>query len=176
MRILSNAIKRAGAVFAAIFASIAGIPAALAHCPLCTAAVGVGVAISRFYGVDDTIVGVWIGAFILSTALWFDRALKKKHGKPFIPLQTPIFVALAFIFTVVPFYYGGLIGDARFHIYGIDKLFLGIVVGTIASGAGLAVSEWVKKTKKKVLFPFQTILITLAFLVVSSIAFFQITM
>ncbi len=57
---------------------LASIPTAYAHCPLCTTAVGVGVAVARFYGVSDLATGAWVGAFITSTALWFSKIIRKR--------------------------------------------------------------------------------------------------
>ena len=43
---------------------------ASAHCPLCTAGAGAGLALSRWLGIDDSISGIWIAAFLGATALW----------------------------------------------------------------------------------------------------------
>lgn len=145
------------------FSLIAFVPFVSAHCPLCTAAVGVGVAVTRFYGVDDMIVGLWIGAFIISTALWLNNAIKKK----FIPLQDHIVTILIFAATIVSFYIGGLFNASS--IFGIDKLLLGIIFGSILVYLGLFISNNVKQiNKNKVIFPFQTIAFILALLAITS--------
>lgn len=37
-----------------------GLPrGAYAHCPLCVAGAGMGVALSRYLGIDDAVTGVW---------------------------------------------------------------------------------------------------------------------
>lgn len=145
------------------FSLIAFAPFVSAHCPLCTAAVGAGVAITRFYGVDDMIVGLWIGAFIISTALWFNNVLKKK----FIPLQDHLVTLIIFAITIVSFYFGGLFNESR--ILGMDKLLLGIIAGSILVYAGLFISSNVKQlNKNKAVFPFQTIAFILALLAITS--------
>ena len=58
---------------------IASIPRVMAHCPLCTAATIVGVGITRSAGLDDSIIGVFVGAMIISSALWVIKILKKKN-------------------------------------------------------------------------------------------------
>lgn len=146
------------------------MPAVYAHCPLCTAAVGSGVVVTRFYGIDDAIVGVWIGAFVVSTALWFDQALKKRYKS--IRFQSLGLVFLALLLTIVPFYFSGLMGQQK--ILGVNKLLVGILSGSIATYAGILVSEKIKKRKGKALFPFQTITIILAFLSLASFLFWCI--
>ena len=146
------------------------IPMVYAHCPLCTAAVGTGIVVTRFYGVDDAIVGIWIGAFIVSTALWLNKAIKKK----FIPLQELLLIILALASTIIPLYLAGLIGNMPSKLFGVDKLLLGILAGSLATYLGFFVSNIIKKKREKVLFPFQTIILTLAFLLLSSAIFWLI--
>lgn len=37
-----------------------------AFCPVCTIAVGAGVGIAEKFGVDDTIIGLWVGGLTVS--------------------------------------------------------------------------------------------------------------
>ena len=71
---------------AVAIAFIGVLPAVMAHCPLCTGATIVGVGITRSFGLDDSIVGVFVGGMIISTALWFNNVLKKRNigtkGRP----------------------------------------------------------------------------------------------
>jgi len=50
----------------------------LAVCPLCTVAVGAGVGLSRWLGIDDVITGLWIGGLIVSLIAWSENWLDKK--------------------------------------------------------------------------------------------------
>ncbi|MEW6295240.1 MAG: hypothetical protein AB1467_02995 [Candidatus Diapherotrites archaeon] len=143
---------------------------ASAHCPLCTGAAAGAVAAARFYGVDDAIVGVWLGAFIISTALWFDRILKKRY----IPMQTFSIIILALVMTLVPFYFAGLFGGMHKTLFGIDRLFVGIVSGSILTYLGFILSNEIKKENKKVLFPFQSIILTFAILLIASLMFWLV--
>jgi hypothetical protein len=130
-----------------------------AHCPLCTGAVGAGVAVSRFYGVDDSIVGLWIGAFVISTALWFNRMLKKNY----LPMQNVIVGLAALLLTVVPFYFAGLIGGLHApQLFGIDRLLFGILLGSVLTYAAIFGSNAIKKRRGRVIIPYQTVLLTLA--------------
>lgn len=52
---------------------------AYAICPLCTVAVGAGVGVSRSLGIDDVIVGLWIGGLLVSSSMWLFEWLKGKE-------------------------------------------------------------------------------------------------
>jgi len=175
-----NKLKKLILALASTVFAFINTPFIHAHCPVCTAAVGAGIAVSRFYGVDDTIVGLWIGAFIISTALWFNRLLKKEY----IKFQGIAIAVIAFLLTVIPFYYAGLITDFEMvrsmpehhsilglGVLGLDKLLIGAIVGSIMTYLIFYISSAIKKTKGRVLFPYQTIVFTLLSLtILSSIA------
>ncbi len=153
-----------------IFASLSVIPIVHAHCPLCTAAVGTGLIFTRYYGVDDSVVGIWIGAFAISTGLWIGKVLEKRYGNK-IPMQKHVIAGLSLVLTIVSFYFGGLLG-AQNSILGIDRLLFGTVAGSITSYAGLGLSTKIKQMNKgKVAFPYQTILTVIMFLVLTNIIF-----
>src|SRR3990167_9200674 len=79
--------------------TIVSSAAVMAHCPLCTAAVGAAAISAEMYGVDPSIVGIFIGAFGISTGIWI--AMKIKHHFPF---QTSLIVLASFLLTVIPLY------------------------------------------------------------------------
>ena len=54
---------------------------AYAICPVCIVAVGAGVELSRYFGVDDTITGIWIGGLTLSIAIWNIDWFRRKNIK-----------------------------------------------------------------------------------------------
>ena len=51
---------------------------ALAVCPICTIAVGAGVGLSRYFGVDDAITGLWVGGLIVSMIVGRKAGWKRK--------------------------------------------------------------------------------------------------
>ena len=103
-----------------------------AHCPLCVVATGSIVATTRVMGVDDAITGTFVGAFIISTALWSDKILSKKFkiNVPFQPyLLSFAFIALTFLsfFAFVP-----AVAESEFvKIMGIERFSFGLVAGSI---------------------------------------------
>jgi hypothetical protein len=156
--------------------ALLGVQAVHAHCPLCTGAAIGGVALARVFGVDDSISGIFIGALIVSTALWFSKIAKKKIN---FPLQDAAFVAASFALTVIPFYAAGLItafdmvksmpahhAILGLGVFGIDKLLTGILFGTFGIWFALWLSNAIKEDRGKSLWPFQGV----SFVVIASVA------
>ena len=138
---------------------------AYAHCPLCTGAMVAGVATTRYFGVDDGIVGIFVGGAIISMALWFNRSnLKKKY----VPLNNLFVLAVIWVLTVGSFYLAGLFKDGAL-VLGMSGLLFGILLGSVLTYIGPLLSGYIKKKNLgKVLFPFQAIAITLLLLVLAS--------
>lgn len=150
-----------------------------AVCPVCTVAVGAGVGFSRYLGIDDAIAGLWIGGLIVSVSMWTINWLKKKN----INFNYRAFLVTAgyYLLTVVPLFFvkiGGetLMGHPFNKIWGIDKLLLGIILG---SAAFYGSSAWYEELKKKndnhARFPFQKVVMPVAALAILSVAFYFIT-
>lgn len=149
---------------------------ALAVCPLCTIAVGAGVGLSRWLGIDDTITGLWVGGLIVSLIVWSENWLEKKK---FIFRGRNILVAIGYyILTIVPLYYAGIIGNPLNPLCacGLDKLFLGVVVGSFAFWFS---TNWYAYLKDKnhghPYFSFQKIVMPISLLILISILFYFLT-
>lgn len=148
-----------------------------AHCPLCTAATGAAVAATRWYGLDDSIVGVFVGSMIVATALWLNNLLKKRNGnREFLQFQPLILLFISFILTVVTLYYAKLVGPAnQFKIFGIDRILFGVMIGVVASFMSFKVHDFIRAmNKNKNYFPYQGILILLLTLVATSSILFLV--
>ena len=119
---------------------------ALAVCPICTVTVGAGVGFSRWIGIDDSITGLWIGGLTVSmitwTVSWFDK--KNIHFKGRV-LAT---IVGYYLLIVVPLYFMGIIGNPLNTICacGLDKLVIGVLVGSIAFWFG---ASWYYHLKEK---------------------------
>ncbi|MBI2580449.1 hypothetical protein HYV85_01440 [Candidatus Woesearchaeota archaeon] len=151
----------------------------LAHCPLCAAATAGGVAATRFLGVDDSVTGTFIGGFVVSTGLWFNNWLKKKkNGGEFLPFQAAIVVLLSVALTLLTFYMAKLIGSPNpaYMIFGVDKLMVGMLAGTVVSVGAFALHKWIRKVRGgKSLMPFQGIIVTLLCLAATGAVFYFVT-
>lgn len=163
--------KPAMLIFIALM-TLALAPAVYAFCPVCVGATGAGVVIARSYGVDLTIIGIWIGAFIISLSLWINKVLKRKFEKS-IPFQGLLLTILILILFIVFFNFTDLIGSQK--IFGIDKLLFGIITGCLVTIFGSFLSNIIKNKRLRTIFPFQTIAIILFLLILVSLLFWLIT-
>jgi hypothetical protein len=144
-----------------------------AVCPVCVVAVGAGVGLSRWLGVDDTITGVWIGGLTLSVALWTIDWLKRKnfhfHGRR-------VLVIIAYyILIYVSLVWTNVLGHPLNKLWGYDKLSLGILVGSIFLFLGnIAYITMKRNNNDRVYFPFQKVIMPVSSLVLASIIFYII--
>ncbi|MDP3026242.1 MAG: hypothetical protein Q8N63_00930 [Nanoarchaeota archaeon] len=168
-----------------IMALTINVPLVSAHCPLCAAAAGAGIGIARWAGVDDSIVGLFLGAFIVSLGLWFNNMLKKR--KVNIPIQKILLIFASFLLTIIPLYLAGIIKNFAivkslpelsmlgFEVFGIDKLLFGTIIGVIFVGFSFSLSDYIKKLNGKVLFHYQGILFMIFTLLILTEVFWLIT-
>lgn len=167
---------------ASIIASLLLLPlffAAPAHaiCPLCTVAVGAGVGFSRSLGIDDSIVGVWIGGLLVSSSMWLIEWLKKKG---IIKKGTEVFWTLGiflgmYALVIVPLKLGGIIGHPFNVLLGIDKVLLGIIIGSVLFFTmGRLHFFLTKKNSDKVYFPYQKVVIPVGALLLATIILYFI--
>jgi len=179
-------IKKIFFIFIGMFL-LAGIisPLVSAHCPLCTAGAAAGLGISRVLGIDDSISGLFIGAAIISSALWFNRWLKKKVN---FPLQEVVIILASFLMFAIPFYFSGIIINFEMvrsmpdthsmlgmGVFGIDKLLFGMIVGSLASWFVFALSDEIKSRRGKVLWSYQGLSFMAIALLLLSLIFWIIT-
>lgn len=145
-----------------------------AVCPVCTIAVSACVGLAQYFGIDDMITGVWIGGLIVSMALWTVSYFEKKNIR-FKGREIAI-LAFYYLIIIVPFYWKGLIGHPFNKIWTLDKLLVGIIIGSIFFFLSAAINSWLKKRNgDKVYFPFQKVIIPLVTLGILSIIFYLIT-
>ncbi len=145
--------------FAFLFLFFATKGEVLAHCPLCVAAAGAGLTLSDALGIDDSITGIWLGAFIGATSLYTQRLLSSRW-QWVLKRWVGTLISLAFVFlTILSFYRFNLVvrhGD----IFGFDKLPFGMVLGV---GVFLAMDYFnnlIKTKNGKALFPYQSIVLS----------------
>lgn len=148
----------------------------IAHavCPVCTVAVGAGVGLSRWLGIDDTISGLWIGGLLISLTMWTQNWLSKKNVN-FKHKNIVVFLAY-FLLIVAPFYFSGIIGIPFNNLWGVDKLLLGIVLGAASFFlGGMWYYRLKEKNKEHAYFSFQKVVMPITPLVILSTVFYFIT-
>ena len=150
------------------------ITKAYAICPVCTAAAALGIGLSRWLGIDDTISGIWIGGLLASASMWLLSWLKSKKYNFFgDKIAVPI---VAYASVLVPLYYKDIIGHPLNKLWGIDKLILGIAIGSAVFLIGAISYNIIKvKNNNKPHFSYQKIVMPIAPLIILSAIFYFIT-
>ena len=153
----------------ALFSNIAQ-----AICPVCTIAVGAGVGLSRWLGIDDTVTGLWVGALIVSSIAWTINWMNKKNFR--FKGRKILITAGYYLIIIVPLYWKGIMGHSYNKMWGMDKLLLGIIIGSIVF---LVSVLWYQNLKKKnndrAYFPFQKVAMPVGFLAIFSAIFYFLT-
>lgn len=146
---------------------------AKAICPVCVVAVGAGVGLSRWLGIDDLISGIWIGALTVAVSAWtLDWLFKKQISfryKNFIVYFGYYFLILASL------HFPRILWHPLNKFLGIDKIIFGIVSGSIIFIAGVALNGHLKKKNEgKQYFIYQKVVIPVSLLIITSIIFYFI--
>ncbi|HLD18620.1 MAG TPA: hypothetical protein VJB90_01260 [Candidatus Nanoarchaeia archaeon] len=157
--------------FVPILALLILIDRVRAHCPLCTIGVAAAAGGASLLGLNDGVIGIFVGAFAISTGWWASGLIKKKY----IPYQRLLLITFSFIGTVVPLFilfkgfyplyisFWGGYGSLFNRVY-LVNLFL---VGSSLGGLVVIGSPWISKKFSGMVgktFPFQLIGITFAIL------------
>jgi hypothetical protein len=149
---------------------------ALAVCPICTIAVGAGIGLSRWLGIDDSITGLWVGGLTVSMITWTESWLDRKN----IHFKYRGWVTIIgyYLLMVVPLYFMGMIANPANAVYStwLDPLLIGTIIGSIGFWFG---AEWYYSMKEKngghAYFPFQKVVMPISPLVVLSFVFYFLT-
>jgi len=127
-------------------------------------------------GWDDSIVGIFVGAMIVSSALWLNNILKKRSigGNAFLRISS-ITVA-TFVLTILSFYFAGIFGPANtYRIFGMEKIIFGSISGAVVSFAAFFTSNEIKKRNEgKTLFNYQSMTLTFGALILNALIFWMV--
>jgi len=173
-------IKFSLSILSVVILKLILVPSVQAVCPICTAAVVAGLGLSRYLGIDDTVSGVWIGGVILSTSLWLIDWLGRKNFKSLkwyynFKYKNYAVIFLMYALVVLPLLKGDVVGHPFNKLWGIDKLILGIVVGSGAFLLGIYADKKARELKGKQLFKFQKVVFPVFGLLLISLILFLIT-
>lgn len=154
-------------ILAIVFSASIPFKWALAVCPVCTIAVGAGVGLSRWLGIDDLITGAWVGGLLVSVSIWTSSWMDKK-GYNF-KFRGAVVTAAYYLITIIPLYYTGIMGHPYNQFWGIDKLLFGIICGSLV----FLFSTWLHNFLKnenggKSYFPYQKVAIPVSALIILS--------
>lgn len=145
-----------------------------AFCPVCTVAVAGGLGLSRYFGIDDTISGLWLGAFTVAISIWTIDWLKTKKWD--FKGNKIVTVLFYYALLVVPMYFYDLIGHPLNKFWGVDKLILGTAIGSaFFYGFGKLYYYLKAKNHGHAHFPFEKVILPLSPLFVWTIIFYFLT-
>jgi len=161
-------------------------PPAKAVCPVCVVAVGAGLGLSEYLGIDDSIAGLWIGgllvAMILWTINWFNKknwfTVSKEGSKKISSriIRDALITVSYYVLVVWPLISQGFIGEVDNKLMGIDKILLGMIIGSIGFFvATLWYNDLKRKNNNKAWFPFQKVAWPFGALVILSGIFYWLT-
>lgn len=159
--------------FSSLFLAVA-VSKAQAVCPICTVAVGAGLGFSRYLGIDDVVTGLWIGAVIVSSALWTASWLDSKNWR--LPKHTLLVLAIFYLLVIPPLYWTGMIDYSDEQMWGVNKIILGTIIGSVAFLFGVFVDKFLRSLNEgKVFVYFQKVIAPVLTLSIISVIFYLIT-
>ncbi len=137
-----------------------------AFCPLCVVAAGAGIGLSQHLGIDDLIVGLWVGGITVGLiALTVKLSILKgvKYSKVWV--TSLYYISLYYFLDKYE-----LIGHELNRLWGVDRLILGIIVGSfVFYGMYVLYLRMKSFNKNKPYFPYQKVVMPVGGLVIFSI-------
>ncbi len=150
--------------------------AVMAHCPLCTVGAAAAAAGASALGVSNTIIGVFVGAFAVSTAWWVSNKIKKQY----VPHQRAAIIISSFLLTIIPLmfavqsYYGiyislgGDYGTVFNRTYLLNRLLAGSIIGGLILLVTPHISRKITELRHGSRIPYQGLAVTFACLIIAS--------
>jgi len=160
-------------------ATFFGLARVQAQCAVCTVALVGGLGISRMLGVDDTYVGVWLGAAIIAVSGFAGGLLVKRYpSKRWLrPVAQTVIIA---IFAVALYFVDGYVRDVpRFCEtepcppgHALSSLSQGMIIGIIMICLGLYLDKALRVLKDdggKPYFPFQKVVMPVCMVILGTL-------
>lgn len=134
--------------------------------PMCAIGIASGLGISRWLGIDDLTLGLWIGALILSVSIQFNIFLSKR-GKSF-PFSFWLIFLGTYLLSFLPIL-KIITSDSSCYIFGFPRLICGSVLGAITLFLIDKANNFIiDKHNKKVYFYYQRAIIPIIGLIIVS--------
>jgi len=134
--------------------------------PICAIGIAGGLGVSRWLGIDDLTLGLWIGALILSFSVQFNIFLTKR-GKSF-PFSFWVIFLGTYALSFLPIL-KTITSDPSCNIFGFPRVICGSILGALTlflvDKANLFIID---KHNKKVYFYYQKVIIPIIGLIIVS--------
>ncbi len=140
-------------------------------CAVCTVAVGASLELARHFGVDDSVVGVWAGAFLALLGywmiVWFDKKGWNFKGRNF-------FLILISLSTIGFMYIGEMEYTPKvIGIFYLDGFLFSVVLGALILIFSSRFYQWMKaRNGGHAHFPFEKVFVPVASLALASVYFY----
>ena len=139
-------------------------------CAVCTGAVGAFLEVSRKLGVDDAVVGVWFGAFLMLIAFWL---IKFCAGRRWSFKGLNIILVILTFSLILPISTMGYIPYGARTLLGIDTFLLSSIIGAIIIWSTDILYRYLKeKNGGHAHFPFEKVVIPVFSLLIASLIFY----
>jgi hypothetical protein len=80
-----------------------------------------------------------------------------------------------YVFVLIPLKLGHMIGVYRNTLFGIDKIILGTIVGSVVFLIGVWADKYQRGKFSKIFFPFQKVIFPVVCLLIASLVFYIMT-
>ncbi len=139
-------------------------------CAVCTVAVGASLEIARYYGVEDTVVGVWAGALLALLGYWLILWFNKKDwyfwGRDALLMGISV-GSIGFMYISEMPYSPQVIG-----IFYLDPLLFSTILGALTFIYVSKFYQWMKaRNGGHAHFPFEKVVLPVAALALLSVYF-----
>ena len=140
-------------------------------CAVCTLAVGASLEIARKLGVDDSVVGVWAGAFLVLLGFWaikwFDKKRWNFYGRDFWTIVISV-AMIGFMYINQMEYVAKPI-----LIFYLDPFLFSVILGALVMYYSSEFYQWMKrKNGGHAHFPFEKVVVPVVALALLSVYFY----
>lgn len=138
-------------------------------CAVCTIAIGASLSVARRLGVEDAVVGLWAGALLTLLGYWtivfFDKRNWHFYGRNFLIIALSVGM-IGFIYINETVYTPVVIGK----IFYLDPILFSALLGMAIYIYSQKFYLWLKKRNGgHAHFPFEKVVLPLAFLSIASL-------
>lgn len=154
------------------FALLPRVAYANPACAVCTVAVAASLEAARYLGVDDSVVGVWSGAFLALMGYWLILWFEKKGWRFWLRDYFLMAVSLSMIGFV---YYKELVYSPEpILIFYMDPFLFSVLLGAAVLVMSNRFYQWMKKKNGgHAHFPFEKVAVPVLSLLFLSIYFYN---
>lgn len=127
-------------------------------CAVCTVAVGASLEVARRMGVDDAVVGVWSGAFLLILGYWTNKWFDKKGwnftGRETLVLILSVLMILFMYVSHLPYTPKAIL------VFWLDPFLFAAICGALTFHYTMNFYQWMKaKNGGHAHFPFEKVVL-----------------